>query len=93
MLALFFATLVNLAWTAPASGPPPAGYRIYYGDASTAKTATVDVGNKTTHALDVDLAKVKFFTVRSYNEWGESPDAGEVVVGKPLAAQNLKVTP
>lgn len=88
--ALFFAVLVNLKWVAPVSGPAPEGYKIVIGDTSGTKTQVIDAGNTLSKQIDIgDLSKVKYIAVKSYNQWGDSVESNEVVVGKPQAPASL----
>jgi PKD repeat protein len=45
-----FAGTVRLAWDPP-SGPPPAGYKIYFGPAAGNYPSSIDVGNTTSYAV------------------------------------------
>jgi hypothetical protein len=68
---------ITFAWDAV---PGATGYTIYYGGASRNYTATVDVGDTTTHELDaLDPAAIYYVAVTAYNEGDESDFSNEVL--------------
>lgn len=88
---LLFAILVSvtLAWTAPTSGPTPSGYKLYVGSTSGTYGTGIDLGNVNKVTRMEDLTTSKFYTVTSYNSFGESPKSNETEAGVPLAPSSL----
>ncbi|SPD71778.1 hypothetical protein PITCH_A1020023 [uncultured Desulfobacterium sp.] len=90
---------VTLAWNSVAEST---GYKIYYGSASRAYNAPVDVGNNTSHTLDLASGDY-FFAVTAYNGYGESTYSEEAIcsIAAPpvafsvtaTAGQNGSITP
>lgn len=83
----------TFTWVAATSGPAADGYKIYTGEQPGVYTNSVDVGNVTTHDMDVDFSVVKYFTVRPYNSFGEGPEVDEVIAGKPDVVSQFQITP
>ncbi len=76
-----FARSVTVAWDANTESDL-AGYVVHYGTAPGTYTASVDVGNRTDFALDLDELTTYYVAVDAYNATGEhSPLSSEVVVG------------
>jgi len=81
-----FAEMVSLAWTPPTEnmdGTPLtdlAGYKIYAGAASGVYVSAVDLGNVTTHALDLSPG-THYLAVTAYNVSGdESTYSNEISI-------------
>ncbi len=71
-----FAGQLNLAWDGVSAA---AGYRVYYGAASSAYTASQDVGNKTSAAVSgLTEGKEYFFAVQAYAGTATSGYSNEV---------------
>jgi len=76
-----FARSVTVAWDANTESDL-AGYVVHYGTAPGTYTASVDVGNRTDFALNLDELTTYYVAVDAYNATGEhSPLSSEVVVG------------
>ena len=84
-LAAFFAT-ANLGFAASLVWDPPnegtvTGYKVHYGQSSTAPTTSINAGNVTQYSLDnAPLAEktTYYFWVTAYNTAAESSPAGPV---------------
>ena len=69
---------VTLTWTAPVTGGPVNGYRVYYGTTDGGPyTSSVDVGTSLTWTVS-GLTGTQFFIVRAFNGTGEGADSNQV---------------
>jgi hypothetical protein len=69
------ASEVNLVWNTVSNAD---GYKMYCGIVSREYGPEVDVGDKTTHAIDLEDGQLYYFAVTAYNVWGESGFSREV---------------
>ncbi|ADE16336.1 Fibronectin type III domain protein [Nitrosococcus halophilus Nc 4] len=80
------AATITIAWD-PSTSPDVSGYKLHYGKVSGQYTNSVDVGNKTSHALDGFLAGEKYYiSATSYcncDNSQESDFSEELVVAIP----------
>ncbi len=84
-LAILFTTgnlgfAASLRWEPPSEGAAT-GYKVHYGQSSTAPTASINAGNVTQYPLDnAPLAEKTnyYFWVSAYNSQAESALAGPV---------------
>jgi Bacterial Ig domain/Fibronectin type III domain len=76
---------VQLAWDAPDSSTPPAGYMLYYWQEPTGVPQSVDMGPQTTYALDGLVNGATYsFAVTEYDTAGnESGESNIVTVTMP----------
>lgn len=86
-----FARSVTVAWDANTESDL-AGYVVHYGTAPGTYTASVDVGNRTDFALDLDALTTYYVAVDAYNATGDhSPLSAEVVVGPDYSVCNFSL--
>ncbi|QBQ54430.1 fibronectin type III domain-containing protein [Nitrosococcus wardiae] len=80
------AATITIAWD-PSTSPEVSGYKLHYGKVSGQYTSSVDVGNKTSYALDGFLAGEKYYiSATSYcncDNVQESDFSEELVVAIP----------
>lgn len=86
---------VALAWSAPGSGPTPAGYKVKYGTSSGSYTTTIDVGNVTSYTVtSLTNGTLYYFIVVAYNAAGDGSNSNELSAtptagGSPPSAPTL----
>ena len=76
---------ITLVWDA---NPDPnlSGYKLYYGSSSRNYSGVIDVGNKTSYALNVQDSSTVYFAATDYNSSGiESAQSNEVTYTPPAA--------
>jgi hypothetical protein len=72
---------VRLSWVAPAAGPVPDGYNLYWGRLSGVYNAIgspKNMGNVLSGGVDIDQTATWFFAVKAFNSAGESPFSTEI---------------
>jgi hypothetical protein len=80
---------VGLEWIAPASGPTPAGYRVYWGPSTGNYTTHSDVGNVLTgRTPELENGKWAYFAIKSMDGAGGLSGAFS---NEAIAVPGLKV--
>lgn len=64
-----FAGSITLSWYSAENAD---GYLIFYGEKSGIYEEPIDVHNVVEYTMELDIGKMKFFAIKSYNRWGRS---------------------